>query len=188
MTIYFATSNQHKFQEAKSIFVDLVPSLKIEHFYFKHNEIRSDNIEEIATESLSVAFAQLKKQVFVEDTGLFINALNGFPGTFSAWVLGKIGNIGILNLIKNEKDRTATFRTCIAFTDGYSIQTFIGECYGRISTKARGRNGFGYDSIFIPEGYNETFAENPEIKNKLSHRYLSISKFASSESIKKQTM
>ncbi len=165
MALYFATSNKHKFAEAKEI----LPG--ISHFNFSHNEIRSDSLEEIALEAVGAAYLQIKKPVFVEDTGLFVEALNGFPGAFSAWVLGKIGCEGILRLMQSEKSRAASFKTCIAFTDGKIAKTFSGECKGSIANKQHGKNGFGYDPIFVPEGYEKTFAEAPEIKKKVSHRY-----------------
>ena len=170
MAIYFATSNKHKFEEATNI---LAPEIEIKHFYFKHNEIRSDSVEEIALDALK--HSKLKKPVFVEDTGLFIAALNGFPGTFSAWVLAKIGSKGILKLMKG-KNRSAAFRTCIAFTNGKITKIFMGECKGKIAYKQRGTAGFGYDSIFIPQGYRKTFAEATKIKKKVSQRYKALMK------------
>ncbi|MDO8553536.1 MAG: XTP/dITP diphosphatase [Candidatus Micrarchaeota archaeon] len=172
MVIYFATSNLNKFNEAKEMLT--TRGITVEHFLFKHNEIRSDSIEEIANESVSVAHAQLKKSVFVEDTGLFIDALNGFPGTYSAWAAKKLGSRGILKLMGDEKNRVARFSTSIAFMHGKTIKTFSASCEGRISENTRGESGFSYDSIFIPEGYGKTFAESIGLKNKLSHRYQSL--------------
>ncbi len=172
MPIYFATSNENKFKEAREMLE--TKSIGVEHFPFEHNEIRSDSLEEIAIEAVEVAYAKLKKPVFVEDTGLFIGTLNGFPGTYSAWVAKKLGSEGILKLMVGTSDRTAAFRTCIAFKDGKTTKTFSGECMGTISLLARGESGFGYDSIFIPKGYNQTFAESIGLKNKLSHRYKSL--------------
>jgi len=177
--LYFATSNPHKFGEAKPILA--ASGIIILHLPFVHDEIRSDSLEEIALEAVSVAFSKLKKPVFVEDTGLFINALNGFPGTYSAWVQKKIGNEGILRLLRAipPKERSAVFRTAIAYADNDGkTKTFIGECAGSISLKIRGKGGFGYDSIFIPDGHTVTFAENVSLKNNLSHRYKSLRLFA----------
>ena len=175
LSIYFATSNEHKFKEAKEI---LSSKISIAHFYFKHNEIRSDSLADIAIESVNIAYAKLKKPVFVEDTGLFISALNGFPATFSAWVINKIGSKGILKLMHGEQNRVASFKTCIAFSDGKDVKTFFGDCSGAIANKQCGKSGFGFDSIFIPADYKKTFAEDIETKNKLSHRYQAISKLA----------
>ncbi|MFH2106879.1 MAG: RdgB/HAM1 family non-canonical purine NTP pyrophosphatase [Candidatus Micrarchaeota archaeon] len=172
MEIYFATSNIHKFNEANEI----IPGIK--RFSFKHNEIRSDNLEEIAVEAVKTAYAKLKKPVFVDDTGLSIDALNGFPGAYSAWVMEKIGPKGILKLLKGIESRGAHFETYIAFHDGNEVKTFAGKCNGNVGFEEKGKDGFGYDSLFIPKGENQTFAESKDLKNKLSHRYLSLLKLS----------
>ena len=94
MEIFFATSNKHKFVETQAILDD--EGITLKHFPFAHNEIRSDSLEEIANEAVEAAYKQAKRPVFVEDTGLFIDALNGFPGTYSAWVQKKIKPSGIV--------------------------------------------------------------------------------------------
>lgn len=176
MKILFATSNKHKFSEASEILLN--ENIEIEHLPFEHQEIRSDNIEEVAIEAAKAAYKVAKKPIFVEDTGLFITALNDFPGTFSAWTIKKIGIDGILKLMEDVVRREAEFRTCIAYHDGEKIHTFIGTCKGNITYKPIGKMGFGYDPIFIPEGENETFAQNIGFKKKLSHRYRSLLKFS----------
>lgn len=177
MEIYFATSNKHKYQEAKEILSK--NNTDIKHFEFKHTEIRSDSPEEIATESVFAAHFKLRKPVFVEDAGLFIDALNGFPGTYSAWVLKKLGNGGILNLLHNVKQRKAVFKTVIAYYDGKNKPLlFSGCCEGTIATEERGGSGFGYDPIFIPLGHDSTFAESIALKSELSHRYKSLLQFS----------
>ncbi|MEM4359303.1 MAG: XTP/dITP diphosphatase [Candidatus Bilamarchaeaceae archaeon] len=175
MEIYFATSNTNKFREAQEVFVVNAPRITLKHFQFTHREIRSDSLEEIATEATEAAFRRLQKPVFTEDTGLFVDALNGFPGTYSAWVQEKIGRKGILKLLEGVENRAARFEACIAFHNGSSILLFKGICEGRIAETERGKSGFGYDPIFIPEAHDATFAENIELKNKLSHRYKAIS-------------
>jgi len=174
--IYFATSNKHKFKEAKEILAGR--GISVKHFLFKHNEIRSDSIEEVALESVKAAYKKLKKPVFVEDTGLFVKSLGGFPGTYSGWVFGKIGAKGILKLMQGEKIRNAEFKTCIAFTNGKRVKTFTGTVKGTISKRMKGKKGFGYDPVFIPRGEKKTFAESIVLKNKLSHRYKSLLKFS----------
>ncbi|MBI5226967.1 RdgB/HAM1 family non-canonical purine NTP pyrophosphatase [Candidatus Micrarchaeota archaeon] len=177
MEILFATSNKHKFEEAKSFFGNARPALKLTHQPFDYSEIRSDNVEEIAKDAAAAAYKQFKKPLFVEDSGLFINSLNDFPGTFSAWTMKKIGNIGILRLMSDSTDRTAKFVSCIAYHDGKKISTFIGTCEGSIAIKISGVDGFGYDPIFIPQGEQKTFAQSIQLKNKLSHRYKVLLKF-----------
>ncbi len=178
MEIFFATSNDHKFSEAEGILGR--EGIALSRFAFRHNEIRSDSLEEIANEAAHAAFSGCRKPVFVEDTGLFIDCLNGFPGTYSAWVQRKIGPEGILKLmqgIEREK-RSAAFRSVAAFHDGNRVRDFPGECRGRIADSMQGKSGFGYDPIFIPEGHSQTFAQNIELKNKLSHRYQSLLELA----------
>jgi len=176
MDLHFATSNENKFREAKEILAK--NRIKVLHFPFNHNEMRSDSLSEIAEEAVHAAYEKVKAPVFVEDAGLFINALNGFPGTYSAWVQKKIGCDGILKLMQGIENRSAEFRATIAFTDGKEVHTFEGICQGSIAGQKFGSSGFGYDPIFIPEGYSQTFAQNIELKNKLSHRYKSLLEFS----------
>ena len=177
--VYFATSNKHKLKEAEAVLSDF--GITVKHFPFKHVELRSDSLEEIAREAVALAFKRCHQPIFVEDTGLFIETLNGFPGTFSAWVQGKIGNTGILNIMSNQANRRAYFETCIAYKkDAGHIATFKGHCNGQITTEERGKGGFGYDPIFIPDGEDQTFAESITLKNKLSHRYKSLLEFSKS--------
>lgn len=179
MEILFITGNPGKFSEAKKILkhfgVNIVQSDSAV------EEIRSDSIEEIASASARAAYAEIGKPLFVEDSGLFIRCLNGFPGAYSAWVFRKVGNEGILALAKG---MDAEFRSCIAYADGKEIKLFTGSVKGRIAGEIRGSGGFGYDPIFMPEktpGINhsgeKTFAEAPEMKDALSHRRRALEKF-----------
>lgn len=172
MELYFATSNKNKFSEALELFRKN-GSVQIKQLKFKHNEIRSDSLEEIALEAVEKAYRKIKKPVFVEDSGLFIESLNNFPGTYSAWVYKKIGNRGILSILKS-RNRTAVFRCCIAYANGNKRKVFFGECSGKIALRERGKKGFGYDPIFIPAGKKKTFAQSKELKKALSHRYKAI--------------
>lgn len=174
MELYFATSNEHKFKEAKEI----LSGFELKRFPFPYVEIRSDSLEEVAKDSVAAAYEQLRKPVFVEDAGLFIKSLNGFPGTYSGWAYRKIGSSGIIRLLEGIEERSAVFASCIAYQDGSGIKTFLGECRGSISTEKLGDSGFGYDPVFIPEGKKQTFAQSIILKNKLSHRYNSLLEFS----------
>ena len=111
----------------------------------------------------------------IEDDGLFINSLNGFPGPYSSFVFKTVGNEGILKLIRSK--RTATFQSVIAYCEKKDdVQLFKAEVNGKISQKLVGKK-WGYDPIFIPEGQTKTYAQLEE-KNLISHRYLAIKKFA----------
>ena len=176
MEILFATSNRNKLLEAQRILG--AAGISVAHFPFSHNEIRSDMLEDIAREAVGAAFKECGRPVFVEDAGLFISALNGFPGTYSGWVQKKIGNGGILRLLEGATERSAYFEACIAYHDGSRVTCFAGRCEGSIASEPRGEGGFGYDPIFVPQGRPQTFAENIELKNNLSHRYKSLLEFS----------
>jgi XTP/dITP diphosphohydrolase len=176
MELLFATSNTHKAAEAAAILKKF--GITVNHFRLDHRELRSDSLEEIAREAAEAAYAACGRPVFVEDSGLFIRALQGFPGSYSAWVHGKLGNEGILRLMKGAADRAAHFEACIAFHDGSMVSVFHGACPGSIAPEARGAAGFGYDPIFIPEGEKQTFAERIALKNNLSHRYKALLEFS----------
>lgn len=176
MELLFATGNPHKAAEAAAILGKAGVSVK--HFPFDHREIRSDSLGEIAREAAEAAYEACGQPVFVEDSGLFIRALHGFPGTYSAWVQRKISNDGILRLMKGVKDRAAHFEACIAYHDGSMVSVFRGACAGSIAGQARGAAGFGYDPVFVPEGEKQTFAERIALKNNLSHRYKALLEFS----------
>ena len=176
MELLFATSNQHKAAEAAAILKKC--GVAVKHFHFDHREIRSDSPEDIAREAAEAAHEACGRPVFVEDSGLFIHPLHGFPGTYSAWVQKKVGNDGILRLMKGVEDRTACFQACIGYHDGSMVSVYHGVCHGSIARKARGTSGFGYDPIFVPEGQKQTFGERIELKNNLSHRYKALLEFS----------
>ena len=145
-------------------------------------EIQSEDLREVAERSVLYAYDVLREPVMVEDAGLFIEALNGFPGPFSSYVYKTIGVEGILKLMRGVEDRRAKFVSVIAFYSPITepVKFFTGEVEGRISEEARGSKGFGFDPIFIPaEGDGRTFGEmDVEEKNKLSHRARAARKFA----------
>jgi XTP/dITP diphosphohydrolase len=177
MELLFATGNKYKFTEAAAV-LGKACGITLKHFQFSHREIRSDSLGEIAREATEEAYRRCAKPVFTEDSGLFINALKGFPGPYSAWVQEKLGNQGILRLMEGVPDRSACFEACIAYHDGKTVRTFHGKCPGSIAAAARGSSGFGYDPLFVPEGHSQTFAENIELKNNISHRYKSLLEFS----------
>jgi XTP/dITP diphosphohydrolase len=176
--VYFATGNKHKFAEVTEILRDF--PINFERIDAKGKEIQSDSIEEIAEESATNAASKTKLSIFVEDTGLFIKHLRGFPGPYAAYAHKTIGLQGILALMKDAPTREAHFRSAIAFASP-SLKTVIfqGEVVGTIATTTRGNGGFGYDPIFEPlGGEGRTFGEmSLSEKNRLSHRALAAKKF-----------
>jgi len=176
--IPFATSNPHKISEANELTKKF--NITFKQIKLDYPEIRDESVEKVAAAGAKFIFNKLQKPAIVEDSGLFISALNNFPGSYSAFIQEKIGNAGILKLLIGEKNRSAKFISAIGFCDENGIvKTFTGEVHGRISDKIQGTGGFGYDPIFIPNDQKEelTFAENPELKNKISHRKIAFEKF-----------
>lgn len=178
--VLFATSNINKFKEAQNIL-----GFEIKHLPFDYTEIRSESVDQVALDAARAAHRRCKEPVFVEDTGLFIDSLKGFPGTYSGWVHKKIGVEGILKLMEGVEERSAYFEAVIGFMkDKEHVELHHGKCFGTISLEPRGEDGFGYDSIFIPDGEHQTFAESIELKNKLSHRYKALLEFSKSQSLR----
>jgi len=179
--IFFATNNVHKFNEARSILSAY--GIAVGMLRVKSLEIQNDSLSEIATASVLDAFNRCHLPLIVEDAGLFINALKGFPGPYAAYVYKTLGNKGLLKLMEGVKDRKATFKSAITYYDGNSEPVcFEGEAAGLIAEKERtgnGQSGFGFDPIFQPVGSAKVFAEMTiEEKNGFSHRANAFRKFA----------
>jgi XTP/dITP diphosphohydrolase len=180
--VFFATHNIHKFNEARSILTAL--DIAVGMLRAKDTEIQSDSLKEIAQTSAQEAFKRCHLPVIVEDAGLFIDALNGFPGPYAAYAYKTIGDKGLLKLMENVEDRKAVFRSAIAYCDNETEVpvVFEGEAQGEIAIKERSKNvqsGFGFDPIFQPAGSIRTFAEMTlEEKNEVSHRANAVRKFA----------
>jgi XTP/dITP diphosphohydrolase len=180
--IFFATGNVNKFNEARRVLAGY--GIAVGMLRAKTAEIQSANLKEIAQTSAQDAFKRCHLSIIVEDAGLFIDALRGFPGPYAAYVYKTIGNKGLLKLMENVEDRKATFQSAIAYCDSYSGAPvcFEGEAAGKITTEERrgnGKSGFGFDPIFQPDGSAKAFAEMTiEEKNGFSHRAKAIRKFA----------
>jgi len=171
--VLFASSNTHKYEEAKKILAEF--GIKLEFFKTDLVEIQDESLSKIAVQKALNAYDKCKKPVIVEDDGLFIDSLSGFPGPYSSYIFNTIGNNGILKLIGDNRD--AQFVAIIAFCDSSNEPTlFVSTVTGTISKNIQD-GGWGYDPIFIPKTQNKTYAELTN-KNKLSHRYESLKKFA----------
>lgn len=174
-SIYFATSNQHKYEEVKNLIENEVP-LKIVHFPVDLIEIQDSSASVIAKSSLLYTdVLKSKNNIFVEDSGIQINALNGFPGPYSSYIFSTIGLKGIIKLLNNVQDRSANFISVIALKINNQIDIFEGTIKGEIS-ETISEQGWGYDPIFIPEGKSCTFGELGKEKLTHSHRYRSTVK------------
>jgi XTP/dITP diphosphohydrolase len=172
--LLFATSNLHKVREAQEILNKY--QITIDHYPINLPELQDDSLKEIAKFAASEIDPEIKDPIIVEDTGLFIEALNGFPGPYSAFVFRTIGNEGILRLMQNITNRKAYFMTIIVLralpknSSTFEYFFFQGEARGKISLTVRGEQ-WGYDPIFEPEGEEGlTYAEITEKKNQISHR------------------
>ena len=173
--IVFATNNAHKLEEVAAILGDGYEVLSL-------REIGCDaDIPETADTFAGNALqkAQYVKQhygydCFADDSGLEVDALNGAPGVYSARYSGGGSEANMDKLLHNlmgKSERSAQFRTVIALLIGEETQLFEGVVRGAIIEERRGEGGFGYDPIFVPEGYEHTFAElGSEVKNRISHR------------------
>lgn len=172
--IYFATSNLNKYKEAEEI----LGNYKLRLYKIKLLEIQDDSLRNIALTSLQFLTKSFNEPVFVEDSGFFINALNGFPGPLAGYVHKKLGNKKILSLLKDKDDRSAYFKSVVAFKiPPKEPITFEGKTNGKITDNERGNKGFDYDPIFQPIGSDKTFGEmSTEEKNKFSHRGIALKK------------
>ena len=174
--IIFVSTNEGKFKEILLYLRNF--DIELEFIKFKSIEIQSEILEDIALEKSKVAYEKINRPLIVEDTGIFINSLNGFPGPYSSYVYQTIGNSGILDLLSKKSNRSALFRTVIAYNDGSVNMIFTGETSGAISYHVT-EGGWGYDPIFIPEGSSLTYGQQG-IANKISisHRTHALSHFA----------
>ena len=170
MRITFVTGNKGKLHEA------LVALAPLGHEVVAADlhpvEIQGDSLEAISRAKCDVLVGKLAPPFFVDDGGLFVDALKGFPGVFSAHALETIGSAGVLKLMEGVDERRAHFACVVTYHDGSVARSFAGRCDGRIAHAPRSTgHGFGFDPIFVPDGFAQTFGELPaETKNRLSHR------------------
>ena len=185
MKLIFATNNAHKLDEVQKIIGNKIQIVSL-------NDIGcTDEIPETtptlqgnALQKAKYIFDKYRLNCFADDTGLEIDALKGEPGVYSARYAGEPQDAQknrdkVLNKLIDKTNKNAQFRTVIALILNGEEYFFEGVVKGKITNSEKGENGFGYDAIFIPEGYTETFAElASEIKNKISHRANAVEKLA----------
>ncbi|WP_282036907.1 non-canonical purine NTP diphosphatase [Saccharicrinis aurantiacus] len=183
MNLVFATHNTNKLSEVKELLKDSI-SLKGLNEIGCFDEIpeTGNTIEANATQKSSFVANKYKINCFADDTGLEVEYLNGEPGVYSARYAGEAKDANanmklLLNNLKGVKDRKARFKTVISLIINNEEFLFEGIVNGVISDSPIGSKGFGYDPIFIPDGYTKTFAElDFEVKNTISHRALAVNK------------
>jgi XTP/dITP diphosphohydrolase len=181
-TLHFASGNENKFLEIENLFekekeTKNEKNVRVIFSKILIKEIQSDSIIEVAEDKVRKAFKVIKKPLIVEDDGLFIEDLNGFPGIYSSFVFNTIGNKGILDLLRDNKNRRANFLSIFSFFDGKTIETFSGKTSGYITTKISPL-GWGFDPIFQPINEHQTYGQiNMIKKNEISHRSKAFRKF-----------
>ena len=175
--IVFATNNQHKLSEIKNILGNDIEIISLKELGFT-NDIpeTGETLAENASQKSHYIYNLYKVDCFSDDTGLEVEALGGAPGVYSARYAGEDcsydDNVNkLLKELGNSQNRKAAFKTVISLIlDGKEYQ-FEGRVDGSITTEKHGSGGFGYDPVFLPDGYHQTFSEmDATLKNKISHR------------------
>jgi XTP/dITP diphosphohydrolase len=167
MDVEFLTSNAGKVREAQGI---LAPyGIRVRPVRRSLPEPQADDLETVVRAKLAAVPPSDRPQL-VEDSGLFVPALIGFPGVYTAYIY-RIWKFDLLLELLERRPRTALFRTVAGLRQGRTERLFLGECRGSLARAARGEHGFGFDPIFVPEGSRRTFAEmEEEAKWTVSHR------------------
>ena len=161
----FVTSRPEKAEEARRLGFD------VERLELDLPETQAIDPGEVVERKAREAFARLERPVIVEDSGLAVRAWSGFPGALVKWIEKSAGVGAIPKMLAGWDENRATACCVVAYFDGSTLVAGRGECEGTIAREPRGASGFGWDSIFAPEGSPETFAEmGPERKDRVSHR------------------
>lgn len=184
--IVFATNNLHKLSEAKALLKNIFDIVSLKELGFEGDIPETgETLAENASQKSHFIFEQYGVDCFADDTGLEVDALEGEPGVYSARYAGEQATYEenvtkLLQQLKGESQRKARFKTVISLIlDGKEFQ-FEGSVDGRILERRNGDSGFGYDPVFLPDGYMESFAEMPaELKNRISHRGKAVEKLVS---------
>jgi XTP/dITP diphosphohydrolase len=151
----------------------------VEHIRTRYPEIQAETLEETIVPGLRWLMERYDRPMFIDDSGLFVEALKGFPGVYSSYVFKTLGCEGVLRLMEGVGDRRARFECCIGYMEPGG-EPFIarGVAQGSISRRMAGTGGFGYDPIFIPDGDSRTYAQmDVAEKNTMSHRGRAVAKF-----------
>ncbi|PIU21706.1 MAG: non-canonical purine NTP pyrophosphatase [Candidatus Diapherotrites archaeon CG08_land_8_20_14_0_20_34_12] len=178
MKIILASSNKHKFEEMSKI---LKPyRIELERADVQVNESDFETLEESAEDKARKAFQMLKKPLIVEDTGVYFDAFKNFPGIYPKRMYLSLGFKGLLKLLEGEK-RSAYFKTCVSYYDGFRMKTFSGKLQGKMAEHVHDadKDVLPYEKIFMPKGHKATLsAISREEKNTFSHRGIATRKFA----------
>ncbi len=163
----FVTGNPNKVREAGEILQLTLEPFQVDGLF----EIQSPDLDEVVRHKARQAYSALQCPVMVEDSGLLFHAWNGLPGALVKWFEETVGCQGMLQMVNGFDDWRATAVCCFAVYDGQNMKIARGEADGTLADSIRGGNGFGWDVIFIPEGYDQTYGEmSSKEKNAISHR------------------
>jgi XTP/dITP diphosphohydrolase len=184
-SVFLASGNKHKIEELRQVLAPLGIDLKSVLDFSDAEEVDEDqpDLEGNAMKKASFWHRKTGLPSLADDTGLEVDALGGAPGVYSARYAGDKAtyddNVNkLLSELEGEKDRSAQFRTVVAYVTEDEEQIFEGICRGEIIQEKKGDKGFGYDPVFIPDGYSKTFAElSSTEKNRISHRGIAVRKF-----------
>lgn len=179
--LVFATNNRHKLEEVGDVLKDQLEILSLKEINcFDDIPETADTLEGNALLKAKHIYDNYGFDCFADDTGLEVEALDGRPGVYSARYAGEDQNAArnmekLLRELEGQPNRRARFRTVVALIEGGIVSYFEGKIEGKIIEQQRGSTGFGYDPVFVPDGYSQTFAElGSEQKNKISHRALAV--------------
>ncbi len=177
-TLHIATTNMGKLREIQRYLSPL--DIEVILLGTPFVEVQADTLEDVVRYGMERLLSEgLSDMMFMkDDSGLFIKALGGFPGVYSAYINRTISCQGLLRLMDGLEDRRAVFRTVIGLNEpGRGMTVLTGECRGTITLVEAGRNGFGFDPIFVPDGHHRTFAQmSTDEKNSISHRIKAMEK------------
>lgn len=182
MDLIFASHNENKVKEIRAVLPSFIQLFSLTDIgYISEIEENGFTLEENAKIKAETIFKKTRKNVFADDTGFFVESLDGAPGIYSARYAGtgnSTDNIQkVLKKLHGIENRKAYFKTVICLIWNQEIHFLSGEIHGEIIQNLRGNDGFGYDPIFIPDGFTKTFAEmDLEEKNRISHRSLAVKK------------
>lgn len=179
--LVFATNNAHKLEEVRAVLDNKIEIVSLNELgCYDDIPETADTLEGNALIKAAYVFNKFGMACIADDTGLEVEALNGEPGVYSARYGGEPHNAQknmqkLLTNLNGVENRKARFRTVIVLKDAERELYFEGTIHGHISETPSGAAGFGYDPVFVPDGYNKSFAElGPELKNKISHRALAV--------------
>lgn len=181
--LVFATNNAHKLEEVSTMLNGKIELLSLKDIHCTDDIPETGTtLEENAWQKAQYIRQHYQLDCFADDTGLEVEALNGEPGVYSARYAGGAGHDSVANMKKlltkmeGVENRKARFRTVIALIKDGKTYEFEGIVNGTITTEPHGEGGFGYDPVFVPEGYEQTFAQLGEVKNTISHRARAVQK------------